>query len=177
MKFLSLHRIPATSTTLSLSAIASLLVLGAVEAMVFGPPRAVRLTTRKVRMRRRLRFTRLRDDSGQGLVEFAIVLPLLVLLVVGIAQLGVAFHNYLKLTDAVRAGARAAAVAPAASACSAATTMVTAQLSSASVACTGSFTSGGQFTVTGTYYSPINIMGIVVSDGKLTSSSTERKEG
>ena len=44
------------------------------------------------------------------MVEFAIVLPILLVLVFGIIQFGIVFNHYLTLTDAVRAGARQAAV-------------------------------------------------------------------
>ena len=37
------------------------------------------------------------------MVEFTIVLPIFLMLVLGIAQLGIAFNNYLALTDGVRA--------------------------------------------------------------------------
>jgi hypothetical protein len=99
------------------------------------------------------------------------------LVVFGLIQMGLAFYNYLTLTDDVRTAARAAAVAPAASACSTATTTVQNALSGATVTCTGSFASGTSFTITATYTSPINILGLVVSPGHLSSSSTERKEG
>jgi Flp pilus assembly protein TadG len=49
-------------------------------------------------------------EDGQALVEFTLVLPLLVVLLLAIVQLGIAFNHYLVLTDAVRAGARAASV-------------------------------------------------------------------
>jgi TadE-like protein len=55
-------------------------------------------------------LSRLKRQDGQAFVEFVIVLPLLVMLVFGIAQFGVAFHNYLSITDAARVGARVAAV-------------------------------------------------------------------
>jgi TadE-like protein len=55
-------------------------------------------------------WTKLRREAGQAFVEFAVVLPILVMLVLGIAQFGLAFHNYLSITDATRVGARAAAV-------------------------------------------------------------------
>jgi hypothetical protein len=55
-------------------------------------------------------WSRLRRADGQAFVEFVIVLPILVLLLLGIAQFGLAFHNYLSITDATRVGARAAAV-------------------------------------------------------------------
>ena len=44
------------------------------------------------------------------MVEFALVLPLVVLLIVGIFKFGVLFNHYLTLTDAVRSGARQLAV-------------------------------------------------------------------
>jgi Flp pilus assembly protein TadG len=48
--------------------------------------------------------------AGVGLVEFALVSPLLVLLVMGIVVTGVVVTNQIQLTNAVRQGARAAAV-------------------------------------------------------------------
>ena len=53
---------------------------------------------------------RRKGEQGQAMVEFALVLPLLLVLIVGIVQFGVLFHNYVTLTDAVRAGARQASV-------------------------------------------------------------------
>jgi Flp pilus assembly protein TadG len=49
-------------------------------------------------------------QDGQTMVEFVIVLPILVMLLLGICQFGLVFHNYLSITDATRVGARAAAV-------------------------------------------------------------------
>ncbi len=51
-----------------------------------------------------------RDETGQTMAEFAIVLPVLCVLLFGIIQFGIVFNNYVTLTDAVRAGARTAAV-------------------------------------------------------------------
>ena len=50
-------------------------------------------------------------EHGQTAVEFALVAPLLIVLLLGIIQIGVAFHNYVTLTDAARVGARKAIVA------------------------------------------------------------------
>jgi Flp pilus assembly protein TadG len=47
-----------------------------------------------------------RSESGQAVVEFALILPILMLVIVGIFKFGVSFNNYLSLTDAVRSGAR-----------------------------------------------------------------------
>jgi Flp pilus assembly protein TadG len=44
------------------------------------------------------------------MVEFTIIVPILLLLVLGIVQLGLVYNNWVTLTDAVRAGARKAAV-------------------------------------------------------------------
>ena len=65
-----------------------------------------------------------RSDDGQAIVEFAIVLPVLVLLVFGITQFGLAFRNYISITDAARVGARAAAVKRTSGPCAAASTAI-----------------------------------------------------
>ena len=53
---------------------------------------------------------KLDNQRGQTMAELALVLPVLLVLLLGIAQFGVTFNNYVSLTDAVRAGARKAAV-------------------------------------------------------------------
>ena len=53
---------------------------------------------------------RARREDGQAYVEFALVLPILLLVVMGIIQFGTAFKDYIALTDAVRVGARQASV-------------------------------------------------------------------
>ena len=52
----------------------------------------------------------MRTERGQTMVEFTLVLPVLLVVLFGIIQFGIAFNNYVALTDAVRAGARTAAV-------------------------------------------------------------------
>ena len=52
----------------------------------------------------------IRRREGQTMVEFVLVLPLLMLVLFGIIQFGITFMHYVALTDAVRAGARTAAV-------------------------------------------------------------------
>ncbi len=54
--------------------------------------------------------SRLRNEGGQAIVEFALVLPILMAILLGIIQFGIIFNNYITLTDATRAGARKAAV-------------------------------------------------------------------
>lgn len=62
-------------------------------------------------MRTRLSTRRFaRSDSGAAMVEFAIVLPILILFLLGIIDFGRAFFLYNNLTNAVREGARLGAV-------------------------------------------------------------------
>ncbi len=51
------------------------------------------------------------DRRGQALVEFALTLPLLMLLLMGIVEIGRAWNMKQTLTDAAREGARLAVVA------------------------------------------------------------------
>ena len=44
------------------------------------------------------------------MTEFALVLPVLALILFAVLQFGIVFNNYVTLTDAARAGARRAAV-------------------------------------------------------------------
>lgn len=63
-------------------------------------------------MRRHLRLNaalrRCRSESGAELVEFALVLPLLLVLIGGIADFAMLFQNYEVTTNAAREGARLA---------------------------------------------------------------------
>ncbi|MGE5589961.1 MAG: TadE/TadG family type IV pilus assembly protein [Bacillota bacterium] len=49
-----------------------------------------------------------RDQRGQSVVEFALVVPILLLLVLGIMEFGRAYSTNLSLQNAVREGARLA---------------------------------------------------------------------
>jgi Flp pilus assembly pilin Flp len=51
-----------------------------------------------------------RDEHGAAAVEFALLLPLLVLLLFGLIQLGVAFNARIQATNAAREAARRAVV-------------------------------------------------------------------
>ena len=124
----------------------------------------------------------LRNERGQTLTEFAIVLPILALLLFGVIQFGIAFNNYITLTDAVRAGARKGAVGrhlanpPAAvdqSVRNAATDLKSPDLQ---ITVNSSWTQGSDVTVTATYPYSINLLGVVVKSGRLSSSTTERVE-
>jgi len=56
------------------------------------------------------RLRRLRSARGAELIEFALVLPVLLLLIAGILDMGFLFNNYAVVTNAAREGARMAAV-------------------------------------------------------------------
>lgn len=51
-----------------------------------------------------------RSQRGQSLVEFALVLPILLILLLGIVDFGMGLRAYVTLTNATREGARFAAV-------------------------------------------------------------------
>lgn len=48
----------------------------------------------------------LKNQSGQALVEFAIILPILILIIMGILQFGMMLNTYLTIENASREGAR-----------------------------------------------------------------------
>jgi Flp pilus assembly protein TadG len=50
------------------------------------------------------------EEEGQSMVETALVLPVLLLVVTGILVFGLAFNNYLMLTEATSVGARTLAI-------------------------------------------------------------------
>jgi len=52
----------------------------------------------------------IKNEKGANAVEFAIILPILIMLVFGIFQFGIAYNNYITITHAAREGARLAAV-------------------------------------------------------------------
>lgn len=122
------------------------------------------------------------EEKGQSMAEFAIVLPILVVFLFGVIQFGILFNNYVTLTDAVRAGARTAAVSRQdADPVGEATTMVrnsAANLnqSNLNVSVNSDWQSGDDVTVTATYPYSISLLGWVVSTGNLTTKTVERVE-
>lgn len=51
-----------------------------------------------------------RRERGQSLVEFALILPVMVILVLGIVDFGMGLRSYIALSNSAREGARFAAV-------------------------------------------------------------------
>ncbi len=116
------------------------------------------------------------------MTEFAIILPILLMLVLGIAQLGVIYNNWVTLTDAVRAGARKAAVsrtdsnriADVKSAVTASAANLGSGLSVDDP--TSTWAPGDNVTVCAHYPYSINLIAIIVKSGNLDSCTTERVE-
>jgi Flp pilus assembly protein TadG len=125
----------------------------------------------------------IRSEEGQTAVEFALVAPLLIVLLLGILQIGITFNHYLTITDAARAGARRAIVARVAG-------LTPADVeTSVRAAATGldrdslkvkvddpTWKAGSNVTVTVTYPYAIDILGVVVASGNLTSTMTDLLE-
>jgi Flp pilus assembly protein TadG len=127
-----------------------------------------------------------RDERGQTAVEFALIAPVLIILLLGIIQLGVAFHDYVTITDAARAGARKAITARFGAGsfddAKQAVRDSAAQLNQTQldpqVTDPDGLTPGSLVTVTVTYPYSINIplFGLTVSSGNLTAVAKERLE-
>jgi Flp pilus assembly protein TadG len=122
---------------------------------------------------------RIRDERGQSMTEFAVILPILVVLLFGIVQFGILFNNYVTLTDAARAGARAAAVSrqdsdPVGTATAAVRSSASdLNQSNLSVDVSSTWSAGSPVTVTATYPYSISLLGWVVTSGSLTTKTTE----
>ena len=126
-----------------------------------------------------------KSSEGQTMVEFALVLPLLAMLLFGVIQFGILFNNYLDLTDATRAGARKAAVSRNTSDPSGPAGVATAAvinsagditLKSTDVTVTSTWQPGTDVTVQAAYPYKIDLFGFVFASGNLHSKTTERVE-
>lgn len=132
-------------------------------------------------------------QDGQALVEFALVIPVFLLLVMGIIQFGMVFKDYMALTDATRVGARQASVARSIQPPEARISSVVARVERAAINLDTSklvisvepldpvsgmpeWVAGGDVTVTASYPFRVNLFGLVVMSGRMTSRTTERVE-
>ena len=124
----------------------------------------------------------LRSERGQSLTEFALALPVLALLLFAVIQFGIIFNNYVTLTDATRAGARKGAVGrqlpdPQGTTISAVrASAADLTQSKLSVTVTSTWKAGADVAVTAKYPYKISLLGLVVKNGNLSSTTTERVE-
>jgi Flp pilus assembly protein TadG len=130
--------------------------------------------------RRRLRH----DEQGQTMVEFALVLPIICLLLFGVIQFGILYKDYVTITDAARAGARKAAVSrqegSPESVVEAKVRASAADLDQTKLAVSvvpdPDWEHGADVTVETQYPYQISLLGLVVASGQLKSTTTERVE-
>jgi Flp pilus assembly protein TadG len=123
------------------------------------------------------------NERGQSVVEFALVLPLLCMVVFGIVQFGIVYNDYITLTDAARVGARKAAVSRQTSdpvgLAEAAIRRAAPDLDPLDLEILVDapvWAPGADVTVETSYPYEVNIMGLVVASGRLRSEVTERIE-
>ena len=132
-----------------------------------------------------------RRTEGQAIVEFTLVVPLLLLVLLGIFKLGILFNHSLVLTDAVRVSARQLAVERGQpTPCADASTSFhsagsglsgaadpTYSFSDGTSQCSAGLVSNTSATVTATYPCDLSILGVNFAPGcQLSSSTTVRIE-
>jgi Flp pilus assembly protein TadG len=141
------------------------------------------------------------NEKGQALVELALVLPLFLLLLLGIVQMGSVFRDYIALTDATRVGARQGSVSRSLQPPASREPAIVARVQKAAVnldpakmtiavelrdpvsggvltpnSADSSWVASGDVTVRTTYPFKISLFGQVFFTGKLQSRTTERIE-
>jgi Flp pilus assembly protein TadG len=135
-------------------------------------------------MTRRRRRIDTNSQRGQTAVEFALIAPMLIVLVLGVLQIGIAFNHYLTVTDAARVAARAAASGRFSN-ITAAQVQQSARDAAADLNQTDLNVTvanptwnvpQSDVTITVTYPYSIDLLGWVVASGNLKSTMTERVE-
>jgi len=124
------------------------------------------------------------DERGTAVVEFALVLPVLLMVLFGIFQFGLLFYNYIDLTSAGKDGARVAAVSRAKTdgvqAIKDAITKSTSAVDDSQLSITVSppqpWKAGDTVTVHITYPYTLSIMGLTLWGGPMTSDAQVRIE-
>ena len=120
-----------------------------------------------------------RGDGGQASVELALVLPLVVMLLLAVVQLGLLVRDQILVVHAAREAAREAAVEPAPDAARnaalASSTLVGSRLS---VTTTGRGAAGSRVRVEVAYRAPTSVplLGSALGDLTLRASATMRVE-
>lgn len=122
-----------------------------------------------------------RPESGQAAAEFAMVLPILMIVIFGIVEFGMAFWNYQQVSAAASEGARRAAVSRTNAShdsivINAAKNATKLDSSKVNVSISSTWSAGSDVTVTVTYPQKVSIMGVTFFDGTLTGRRTARLE-
>ncbi len=123
-------------------------------------------------------------SRGQAMVEFTLILPCLLLLILGIYQFGQTYADYIQVTNAARDGGRKAlvsrgdtnGVSDAITAAKNATWWLDPSKMAVAVSPGQPWTQGQNVTVTVTYPYSISLLGLVVASGTLKSATTVRME-
>jgi len=117
------------------------------------------------------------------MVEFALVIPILCVVLFGVIQFGILYKNYVTLTDAPRLAPRKTPVirheADPVAVTVAKEKSAAAGLDSTKLVVTVNATAwehGEDVTVTAKYPYSVNLLGFVVANGDLESKTTERVE-
>src|SRR4051794_41969240 len=120
---------------------------------------------------------RIKSEQGQTMTEFALVLPVLALILFAVIEFGSVFNNYVQLTDATRAGARKAAVSrqtsdPAGMAVAAVRSSAKdLKQSDLSITVSSTWQPTTDVSVTATYPYSISLLGMGVKWGRLSSKT------
>ena len=128
----------------------------------------------------------IKNEQGQTMTEFALILPIVLVLLFGIMQFGIIFNNYVTLTDAARAASRKGAVSrnltagAAKAACENTGKSAGGNLKNWGtdfvLTCSSSWAIGSDVTVTATYPYEVSLLGLVVASGQLNTTMKERVE-
>ena len=119
------------------------------------------------------------------MVEFALVIPILCVVLFGVIQFGILYKNYVTLTDATRVGARKAATSrhesdpvavTVAKVKGSASGLDPAKITVTVVSAASPWEHGDDVTVTAKYPYNVSLLGFVVASGDLESKTTERVE-
>jgi Flp pilus assembly protein TadG len=130
------------------------------------------------------------DERGQAVTEFAVILPVLLLVLFAIFQFGVIFNNYIQVSSAAREGARKGVVSRNAGSCvtvdgmtytaaknaAPGLNLTTSQVTVSRTCTNNAYAPGTDLTVTVTYPWSVSLLGQVVASGNMSSATTMRVE-
>jgi Flp pilus assembly protein TadG len=135
----------------------------------------------------RLLKGRKKRQEGQAIVEFTMIASLLIVLLLGIAQMGIIWSDYVSVTQAAREGARRAVVKGSegqaamisyadGGARASAANLRQNVLTVSTTAVNGTWNAGDPIKVTVSYPYSVSLLGFAMKSGSLTSSTTMRRE-